>query len=186
MKKFLKFLLTIIVCYLVALSINTFVLDHIVVSGLSMSPTLANGEFGLADKVFFKLGNVNRFDIVVVEKFDEKIIKRVIALPNETISYDKGVLKINGEVVEESFLNYEEKMATTYESFCLTLNENEYFVMGDNRDNSFDSRNFGVVYKEEIRSRLFMITGSCQNDIACDANGNCDCQKSYHIPRIVS
>lgn len=185
MKKILKGILVIVVCYLAAVAIKFFFLENIVVVGSSMSGTLENGDFGIADKTIYKLTGVNRFDIVVVDLEDEEIslIKRVVGLPNEKIEYSNGTLKINDEVIEESFLSNDKKNATG--SFTYELGENEYFVLGDNRGNSKDSRIFGSVKGEEISARVFMMIGKCVSDLSCDVDGVCDCEREYHWPVLV-
>ncbi len=182
MKKVLKFIISLLCCYLVAVAVNYFFFDHIVVSGSSMNPTLSNGEFGISDKLVFKLTGLNRFDVVVIEIDDDKLVKRIVGLPNEKITYKNGILFVNDKVINENFINE----INTYDNFEVTLAANEYFVLGDNRTNSLDSRNFGPIKIEDIKSKLFMINGICENGIVCDESNSCDCNRIYHFPRIVS
>lgn len=183
MKRLLKAVLVVLSCYFIAVISNLVFLEQIVVYGSSMETTLENGEFGLADKQIFKLTSLKRFDIVVIQDNDEKIIKRIIGLPNETITYSNGVLKVNGYVVEEGFIDDINKNQTTRndKDISITLKEDEYFVLGDNRKISYDSRNIGPIKKENIKARLFVIYGKCEN-LVCDSNSMCECKRKYFRP----
>jgi len=186
MKKLLKVILVVVICYCIALVTNLIFLEQIVISGDSMDENLKNGEFGFADKQVYKLSGVKRFDIVIVENSGQKIIKRIIGLPNETITYKDGILLVNGKVVEEDFISDEEKLNTNRDDLeiSLTLGDNEYYVLGDNRLISYDSRNIGPVNKEQIKGRLFMIYGYCLDPLfTCDSNDKCDCERRYFWPR---
>lgn len=182
MKRLLKAVLVVLSCYFIAVISNIVFLEQIVVYGSSMESTLANGEFGLADKQIFKLTSLKRFDIVVIQNNDEKIIKRVIGLPNETITYSNGVLRVNGYKVEENFIDEDSKKNTNRnEEISITLKKDEYYVLGDNRKISYDSRNFGPIKKENIEAKLFVIYGKCEN-LVCDSNSLCECERQYFRP----
>ena len=139
----------------------------------------SQGEAGYTRKIF-SYSSIDRFDIVVIdaERFaaqDSHWVKRVIGLPGETISYErdevnhKGILKINGKVVEENFIKgYEDlsKDDITYLTGNIAerkLADDEYFVMGDNRGRSSDSRNpsVGHIKEKEIFGLGIIITGEC-------------------------
>lgn len=91
---------------------------------------------------------VNRFDIVVAEKTDNYlIVKRVIGLPNEKIEYKNNHLYINNEPVTEDFIDL---YTVKTEDFTYVLEEDEYFLLGDNREYSTDSREYGAFEKEKI------------------------------------
>lgn len=186
MKKVLKAVFVVLICYFIAVISNAIFLEHIVVSGSSMESSLSDGEFGLADKQFYKISKLDRFDIVVVKNNNEKIVKRVIGLPNEKIEYIDGKLFINDEIVNEDFIDNQAKLDTNRNGIkiSLTLKEDEYFVLGDNRLNSLDSRNFGPVKEDMITSRVFMIYGRCKN-LVCNNAGECECNRSYFWPRFI-
>lgn len=140
MKKILKDLIPYIVILVVVVLIRTFIVTPIIVDGDSMSPTLTDGEMMLLNK----LGSIERNDIVVINNEEGYIIKRVIALPGESIECRDGVIYINDEKYDDNFASKTDDFVKQF------LNDDEYFVMGDNRLVSMDSRIFGAVTKEEI------------------------------------
>ena len=161
-----------IILLLFILVIRMFIASPIRVQGTSMLPTLEEGDYMLLYKLKKNVKGINRNDIVVVKVSDGDIIKRVIGLPGETLKYEvkedngetKGILYIDGKVVEEEYLDNEYKAATCVREnkLCdegVTLGENEYFVMGDNRRVSHDSRYIGPVNIDQIKGitelRLF-------------------------------
>lgn len=185
MKRLLKFILVVLVCYFIAVVSNIIFLEQIVISGNSMENNFSEGEFGLADKQIFKLINLKRFDVVVISENNDMIIKRIIGLPNETISYKNGVLKVDNRVVKEEFIDESTKLETNRNGMeiLITLKENEYYVLGDNRGLSYDSRNIGPINMNMIRGRVFVIYGQCEN-LICKVN-KCDCDRRYFIPRFI-
>lgn len=140
MKKILKELVPYIVILVVVVLIRTFIVTPIIVDGDSMSPTLTDGEMMLLNK----LGSIEKNDIVVINNEEGYIIKRVIALPGESIECRDGVIYINDEKYDDNFASKTDDFVKQF------LNDDEYFVMGDNRLVSMDSRIFGAVTKEEI------------------------------------
>ena len=130
--------------------IRTFVITPVRVNGSSMYSTLKDGEIMILNKLDYKLHDIERFDIVVIKTDEKKIIKRVIGLPGETLKYEDNTLYINDKKIDEPYL----KDAT--EDFDITslgydkIPDDCYFVLGDNRDNSSDSRIIGPVKKSQI------------------------------------
>lgn len=130
----------------VIILIRIFALTSTEVVGDSMEPTLKNGNMVLVETVTNKLGKNERFDVVVVKYTSPKyIIKRIIGLPNETIKYVNNELYIDNIKIEEDF-----NKLGTIEDFELELKDNEYFIIGDNRDDSKDSRSFGPINDNEV------------------------------------
>ncbi|MBQ6546513.1 MAG: signal peptidase I [Bacilli bacterium] len=138
--------------------IRSFIVTPVRVNGDSMYPTLKDGEIMLLNKINYRFNDIKRFDIVVVNTKDEKIIKRVIGLPGETLEIKDNVLYINGKEVKEDFLK-EETRDFDMEAYGMgkRIPDDSYFVMGDNRDNSMDSRIIGPVKKSQITGRTRLV-----------------------------
>lgn len=177
-KAIINWSITIVVCLILAKLFTTFVIRSVEVDGYSMSTTLSDGDKALTDALFYKIGGIERFDIVIVKREkgvlkDNEIVKRVIALPGETIEYKDGVLYINDEVVDEEFISDIVKELTgNIEK--KTLKDDEYFVMGDNRANSTDSRYFGAVNKKEIKGKGLLRFMVCDGR---DGTNQCNSRK---------
>lgn len=161
-----NFAYMILSCLIIAKLITSFMFISVVVDGGSMEPNLTEGDKGITDGLFYKAFGIDRFDIVIVDikKYDGLLVKRVIGLPGETIEYKDSVLYVNGEVVEEDFLPKGTVTETYYgNDIKITLKDNEYYVLGDNRKNSSDSRSFGAITKKEIKGVGMMLFASCKN-----------------------
>lgn len=143
--KLLKELLPYIIIIIVVIIIRTFIFTPVVVNGPSMMNTLHNGDVMILDKIGMKLGGIKRFDIVVIQTGKTKIIKRVIGLSGETISYKNNKLYINGKEVSDNHSN-----EITYDFEEVKIPDGEYYVLGDNRTDSVDSRILGTIHKNEI------------------------------------
>jgi len=137
------------------LFIYVFLVQPHRVKGESMSPNFEDGELLLTEKVTYRLGEVKRGDVVVFEapvgrKVD--FIKRVIGLPGETVSVKDGNVYINGSKLTEKYVNVQ-----TQGEEERRLAPDEYFVFGDNRRASSDSRVFGPIKKTVIRGRVLFV-----------------------------
>ena len=149
--KIFKELLPYIIILIVVVVIRTFFVTPIIVSGDSMNPTLKDGEVMILNK----MGKIERFGIIVIEAEIEKngkiekedIIKRVIALPGEVVSCENGVIYLNDRVLEGD----EYGSGTTPDFPRTQLKDNEYFVLGDNRQNSMDSQELGPFNVEKVK-----------------------------------
>jgi len=146
-KNYFRELLPYFIIILVVVLIKTFVVSPIRVNGTSMDPTLNDKDIMLLDEISYRFSDIERFDIVVVKEEDEYLIKRVIGLPGETVEYKNDKLYIDGKYVKEDFKHKE-----TFD-FSTTLGKDEYFIMGDNRTNSTDSRVFGPISRDKIMGK---------------------------------
>ncbi len=151
MKKIIKELVPYIIIIIVVVLIRTFIVTPVMVSGSSMKPNLQDKEILLERKIGYNEKTIKRFDIVVIKEENDEIIKRVIGLPGEHVSYKKNRLYINDELVEESFKFYNTADFNLEEiCSCSKIPEGKYLVLGDNRPVSKDSRVIGLIDKEDI------------------------------------
>ncbi|MGX6970991.1 signal peptidase I [Vagococcus bubulae] len=152
MKKLLKdnIILILSICFILFLQL--FIVSPTRVSGESMNHTLQHNDRSLV----LKGNSVKRFDIIIFNTNkltgeDKQYVKRVIGLPGETVSYKNNQLFINNEPIEEPF-DIRDQSYTG--DFSYVVNSHDYFVLGDNRGNSTDSRMFGGVNKEDIVGKM--------------------------------
>jgi signal peptidase I len=176
--------------------------------GSSMEPTLRNQEFGVMDQSERAINGLQRFDIVIVKQIlsdvedddenDEKelvkyLIKRLIGLPGETLVFDNlGNLTINNEPVDQPFIprvGYQDRTCINLNGQgCkpITLDDQSYFLLGDNRGSSTDSRIFGPILRDQLIGQLFAIEGICLGNTTSASNEDPDTcgNRQYIWPRI--
>ncbi len=165
MKNILKEILSISVYLLLvfcaAYLIVAYVGQRTQVSGSSMETTLSDGDHLIVDKISYRFSDPERFDIIVFPfqyDTDTYYIKRIIGMPGETVQIDEsGNIYIDGELLEESY-GREVIQNPGRASDPVRLGEDEYFVMGDNRNNSSDSRDpsVGNIHRRDIIGRAFI------------------------------
>ena len=159
-KELLVWLAMIAVVVAATYLVVTFVGQRTQVSGESMETTLSNGDHLIVDKISYRFRDPERYDIVVFPyRLEENTyyIKRIIGLPGETVQIVDGYVYINGVQLDEHYGNeIMEKPGIAAEP--VTLGEDEYFVLGDNRNNSQDSRtaSVGVIHRDEILGRAWV------------------------------
>ena len=146
MKEYLPYIIVIIIVLL----IKAFIVTPIRVNGPSMLDTLEDKDIMILDEVSFKFKGLKRFDIVVIKEEKEYLIKRVIGLPGDKIEYKNNKLYVNGKYVEEKFGHKRTNDFTLDELKNKTVPKNTYFVLGDNRTNSMDSRIIGFIPRNRI------------------------------------
>lgn len=165
MKNFAKSLLGLLLYFLLLFGL-TFALSHFVigqvqVDGDSMNPTLQNDDRVFVNKFTYRVRDLDRFDIVVFEyayETDTYYIKRVIGLPGERVRIDdEGQIWVNDALLEEDY-GAETMLDPGIAEDEITLGKDEYFVLGDNRNNSSDSRDpdVGVVEKDQILGNAWL------------------------------
>ncbi len=125
------------------------------IEGQSMEPNLHDGEYVLIDKISYLLHPPERGDVVVFlpPNEDRDYIKRVIGLPGDTVEVKGGQVFVNGIVLDEPYLKY----STNSEMQARVVEKGRYFVMGDNRNNSSDSRSFGAITPQSIVGRAWLV-----------------------------
>ncbi len=154
-KRFLLDILeTLVLAVVLYFGINA-VSARVRVDGFSMNPTLQDGEYILINKLAYKLGEPMRGDIVVFifpVNPEEDLIKRIIGLPGDTIRVQGGVLSINGVTMDEPYINAPPAYNGTW-----FVSDGELFVLGDNRNDSRDSHQWGLLPVENVIGRAVLI-----------------------------
>jgi signal peptidase I len=162
-RAFFDWVVVVGVALLVAILVRTFLLAHFVVEGTSMASTLTSGDRVFVNKLSYRLHDPNRGDVVVLHEIagasERDLIKRVIALPGESIEMDDCVVTIDGLVLEEPYLD----PAVVTPGRCgdnfasTTVPDDHVFVMGDNRQGSLDSRDIGFIAYDDLVGRAFVV-----------------------------
>ena len=158
---FIDFIQTLVVFGAIFALIYLFIAQVHKVSGNSMFPTMRNGDYLITEKISYKLGTPKRGDMIVLKNprdESQDFIKRIIATPGDTIRIEENNVFINGGIIQESYLPED---TTTHPGAFLTdkntiqAGPNQFFVMGDNRNHSSDSREWGAITKKEIVGKAF-------------------------------
>ena len=160
MRELLGMLVYVGIVLAITFLIITFVGQRTHVSGESMENTLDDGDQLIVDKLTYRFHDPERFDIIVFPfryKDHTYYIKRIIGLPGETVQIADGEIYINGEVLEESY-GREVMQDAGLAAEPITLGDDEYFVLGDNRNYSSDSRDPSValIHRKEIIGRAWL------------------------------
>jgi len=144
--KIIKELVPYVIIFVVIIFIRTFIVTPVMVDGDSMETTLKNNQMLLLKK-YDK--SYERFDIVVFDYDNSKLVKRIVGLPGETVKYKSGKLYINDVEIDDKFANITKDFELDNIEYTV-IPENYYFVLGDNRNNSLDSRYIGLIHKDKI------------------------------------
>lgn len=150
----------IVLALIIVTPIRMFVAQPFIVNGSSMDPTFATGQYLIVDELSYHLGDPSRGDVIILRyprDTSKFFIKRVIGLPNETVEIHGGVVTIKngahpeGIALDEPYIKYPKN-----DTMSKTLGEGEYFVMGDNRAASSDSRYWGTVPRNLVVGRALL------------------------------
>ena len=160
LREILGFLVYVAVVTGITFLIITFVGQRTYVSGSSMENTLSHGDNLIVDKITYRFSDPKRYDIIVFPfRYQEDVyyIKRIIGLPGETVQIRDGEIYIDGEILYESY-GREVMKSAGLAAEPVTRGEDEYFVLGDNRNDSTDSRdpNVSLIHRDEIIGRAWI------------------------------
>lgn len=150
--KFIKEILSYVVILLVVVFIKMYIVSPIKVNGNSMFNTLYDKDIMILNEFIYRFSDIKRYDIVVVEEDSELLIKRVIGLPGETIKCINGDIYINDKKINDKYA-----YSVTNDFDEVVIEEDEYFVMGDNREVSLDSRVYGAYDEDDIKGKASFI-----------------------------
>jgi len=155
LKAFLReFMLTLLLAAVVFLILQTAFQTFVVV-GTSMKPTLENGQRLLINKIVYKLHSPERGDVIVFrppQNNEADYVKRLIAIPGDTVEIKQGTVYINGEKLTEDYISEKPR----YSMPATTVKEDEYFVLGDNRNHSNDSHTGWMVPRQNIVGKAWL------------------------------
>jgi signal peptidase I len=148
-----------IIAFLLSLGLKYFVIEIVKIPTGSMIPTIQLEERVMVDKIYYRFSGLNRGDIIVFIPppelgYKDPFIKRLIGLPGDTIEIQSGILYVNDKAVKEPYLK--EKPARNFGP--IKVEKDRYFVMGDNRNSSNDSREWGTLSKEKVTGRGILRT----------------------------
>jgi signal peptidase I len=161
-----------VVALVIAITVRSLILQQFYISGPSMEATMFQDDRVLVNKLSYRLHDIHRGDVVVFDRVTvdgqvvqhDDLIKRVIALGGEKISITDCKIFINGKLLPEPYLNDYDLAQTVIEDRCrvpmmdeMIIPDNQLFVMGDNRPQSFDSRMFGPIEQNLVVGRAFVI-----------------------------
>ena len=159
-KEILSMILYLAFIFIAVYLIITFVGQRTAVNGDSMEPTLSDGDNLIMDKLTYHFRDPERYEVIIFPcptKPEVFYIKRVIGLPGETVQIKDGSVYINGELLETDVYGIVDETEAGIANEPITIGEDEYFVLGDNRPISQDSRyeTVGLISRDEIEGRAF-------------------------------
>lgn len=151
---------TVALAFVLSLGIRTFVAEARYIPSSSMEPTLQINDRLIIEKMTYRFNEPKRGDVIVfsatealeAEGFDEAFIKRIIGLPGDTVEVRNGEVTVNGKLLREIYIKDE----PDYDYGPVTVPPDNYLVLGDNRNNSYDSHYWGFVPKDRIIGRAFV------------------------------
>jgi signal peptidase I len=170
MRAIWEWIFVVVVAISAAMLIRVFLFQQYYIDGPSMQTTLMPEDRVLVNKMSYKLHDIHRGDVIVFDRVTndvqhDDLIKRVLGLPGETLEIRSCIVYINGVQVDEPYLNPEQTSQVEPSARCgshtdmapVVVPEEMVFVMGDNRVQSFDSRDFGPIDTDKVRGRAFVV-----------------------------
>lgn len=146
---------TLLLALIIFFGVKEFVLQNFRVEGQSMEPNFHTGQYLIVDKISYRLHSIERGDVIVFvppKEANRDFIKRVIALPGERVEIRQGRVLINGKLLQEPYIT----VSWNYTYGPQVVGENEYFVLGDNRNNSSDSRMWGLLPRKNVVGKAWL------------------------------
>jgi len=156
----LEFIKTTLLVILVALVFRYFLIQPFIVVGQSMEPNFQDKEYLIIDKLSYKFRQPKRGEVIIFhppQSPRESYIKRVIGLPGEKVEVKDGKVYINDKLLQESYILKDGKDSIIENNLVAKLGENDFFVFGDNRNHSSDSREIGPIPKSNIQGKVAII-----------------------------
>ena len=150
-----KYILVVVVVFL----LFVFCVGLQGVTGPSMYPTLQEGNILIVNKLLYRLKDIERNDIIILMHDDKYMVKRIVGLPGEHVEYKDNYVYVNGVKYKETFIDTTKVKTNDFSINDLgyeTIPDNMYLVLGDNRENSMDSRDFGLVEKDLIVGKAWI------------------------------
>ena len=152
----------VVLALLIVIPIRYFVFQPFIIKGNSMEPNFHQGDYLIVDEISYRFKEPQRGDVIVFrypQDTSQRFIKRIIGLPGETVTMNEGNITIS-KGIEERILNESDYLPKQnyFDNVSLSLGENEYFVLGDNRFASFDSRKWGSLSRDYIVGRVILRT----------------------------
>jgi signal peptidase I len=149
----------VVLAAIIVLPIRYFLFQPFLVNGSSMEPNLSDGDYLIVDEISYNFRQPQRGEIIIFDYSSEtRFIKRIIGLPGEKLNFRENQIEIVATSGEEIILDEASYLSspTNNADFSITLGDKQYFVMGDNRSFSFDSRNWGPISEERIVGRAWL------------------------------
>ncbi|MFA6327709.1 MAG: signal peptidase I [Bacilli bacterium] len=157
MKKYIKSIIFYLSIIIFVVLLRIFIITPIIVDGDSMNSTLFNNDIMILNKIGFSLNGLNRFDIIAIKIENDHLIKRVIGLPGEKIEYRDHQLYVNNKKMKDPYAKITDDFNTEYLVKDGIIPKDKYFVLGDNRLYSADSRIIGFIDKKDILGKTNLI-----------------------------
>ena len=160
LRNFIENILYIGAAILLAVIIQAFIVRPFIVSGSSMDPTIKNSQYLIIDEISYRIHDPERGDVVVFKAPPEPTkyyIKRIIGVPGDTVEIKGTKVTITNKEHPEGFTLSEDFITHPHlDTIKISIPAGQYYVMGDNRDGSYDSRSWGTVPRENIRGRALL------------------------------